>query len=75
LIYINDIDDGVDSKIVRFADGTKLYRRIAKEEDVTKLKEDLVLLRKWSTEWLMPFYVENVRFCTWVVKIKWYHIL
>jgi hypothetical protein len=55
LIYINDIDDGIESKILKFADDTKLYRRITSEEDVTKLQEDLATLCKWSREWLMLF--------------------
>jgi hypothetical protein len=54
-IYINDIDDGIESKILKFADDTKLYRRITSEEDVTKLQEDLATLCKWSREWLMLF--------------------
>jgi hypothetical protein len=37
-----------ESKILKFADDTKLCRRITDEEDVTKLQEDLVTLGKWS---------------------------
>jgi ribonuclease P/MRP protein subunit RPP40 len=47
LIYINNIDDVIDSKILKFADDTKLYRRIASEEDAIKLQEDLALLCEW----------------------------
>jgi hypothetical protein len=43
------------------------HTRITSEEDVTKLQEDLAALCKWSTEWLMLFNVDNVRFCTWVI--------
>jgi ribonuclease P/MRP protein subunit RPP40 len=61
LIYINDIDDGIDSKILKFADDTKLYRRIASEEDAIKLQEDLALLCEWSREWLMLFNVDKCK--------------
>jgi ribonuclease P/MRP protein subunit RPP40 len=61
LIYINDIDDGIESKILKFADVTKLYRRITSEEDVTKLQEDLATLFRWSTEWLMLFNVDKCK--------------
>jgi ribonuclease P/MRP protein subunit RPP40 len=61
LIYINDIDDGIESKFLKFADDTKLYRRITSEEDVTKLQDDLATLCKWSREWLMLFNVEKCK--------------
>jgi ribonuclease P/MRP protein subunit RPP40 len=54
-IYINDTDDWIESKILKFADDTKLYSIITNEEDVTKLQEDLAMLCKWSREWLMLF--------------------
>jgi ribonuclease P/MRP protein subunit RPP40 len=60
-IYINDIDDRIESKILKFADDTKLYRRIINEEDVTKLQEDLATLCKWSREWLMLFNVDKCK--------------
>jgi ribonuclease P/MRP protein subunit RPP40 len=60
-IYVNDIDDGVDSKILKFADDTKLYRRIANEEDVAQLQEDIALLCKWSREWFMLFNVDKCK--------------
>jgi ribonuclease P/MRP protein subunit RPP40 len=60
-IYINNINDGIESKILKFADDTKLYRKITNEEDVTKLQEDLALLCKWSTERLMLFNVDKCK--------------
>jgi hypothetical protein len=47
-MYINDIDDRIDSKILKFADDTKQYGRIARAEDAIKLQEDLALLCEWS---------------------------
>jgi ribonuclease P/MRP protein subunit RPP40 len=61
-IYINDIDYGIERiKILKFADDTKLYRRITSEQDVTKLQEDLATLCKWSKEWLMLFNVNKCK--------------
>jgi ribonuclease P/MRP protein subunit RPP40 len=61
LIYDNDIHGGIESTILKFADDTKLYRRITSEEDVTKLQEDLATLCKWSSEWLMLFEVDKCK--------------
>jgi ribonuclease P/MRP protein subunit RPP40 len=61
LIYINDIDDGIESKILKFADDAKPYRRITSEEDVAKLQENLATLCKWSREWLMLFNVDKCK--------------
>ena len=33
-IYINDIDDVVSSKILKFADDTKLYRAVTNKDDI-----------------------------------------
>jgi ribonuclease P/MRP protein subunit RPP40 len=61
LIYINDIDDGIESKILKFADDTKLCRRITSEEDVIKLQEDLAALCKWSREWFMLLNMDKCK--------------
>lgn len=61
LIYINDIDDGIASRILKFADDTKLFGRVGNSEDLNKMREDLVKLGKWSREWLMLFNVEKCK--------------
>jgi ribonuclease P/MRP protein subunit RPP40 len=52
-IYINDIDNGTASRILKFADDTKLYSQVGTPEDIAKLRNDLEKLVGWSKEWLM----------------------
>ena len=52
-IYINDIDDVVSSKTLKFADDTKLYRAVTNQDDIEILRSDLVNLCHWSKDWLM----------------------
>ena len=55
LIYINDIDQGLVSKISKFADDTKLGVNAADPNAVAELRSDLVRIGEWSERWLMPF--------------------
>ena len=55
ILYINDIDLGIDSRILKFADDTKIYRQVPSTEEATKLQNDLKTLFKWSTDWQMSF--------------------
>ena len=59
LVYINDLDDGIKSRIYKFADDTKLCRAIKTEEDAEVLRDDLKKLYKWSQDWQMLFNVEK----------------
>ena len=38
IVYINDIEDGVTSSVLKFADDTKIFRAIKSEEDVVQLQ-------------------------------------
>jgi len=46
---------GVMSNILRFADGTKIFNKIASPEDVLQLQQDLRNLYQWSVDWCMLF--------------------
>ena len=59
LIYINDIQEGIESKISIFADDTKLRHRVGNEEEVSVLKRDLKRLEGWSDRNGMHFNVEK----------------
>ena len=59
--YINDIDDCVAGRILKFADDTKIYHTVYSEEDVRALQFDLCNLVEWSKEWQMLFNADKCR--------------
>ena len=61
VIYINDIDSYVSSKILKFADDTKIVGMVNSPEGVKQLRQDLVDLYCWSNEWLMLFNTDKCR--------------
>ena len=48
LIYINDLQEGVTSKILKCADDTKLLRKIKGTGDKQQLQDDIDKFIKWS---------------------------
>ena len=61
IIYINDIDDCVAGKILKFADDTKICHTVYSDEDVSALQSDLCNLVKWSKEWQMLFNADKCK--------------
>jgi hypothetical protein len=59
LIYINDIDSGLVSKLCKFADDSKLCKNIRNGSDRDDLQNDLDSLCEWSREWQMQFNVDK----------------
>merc|ERR1711915_862293 len=59
IIYINDLDLGLVSKISKFADDTKLGISADSDIAVKQLQEDLKKIGEWSERWQMPFNVEK----------------
>ena len=55
LIYINDLDLGVSSKISKFADDTKLGGKALTNGDCEIIQKDLDNLSIWSDKWLLKF--------------------
>ena len=68
VIYINDIDEVVNSKLLKFADDTKIFDKVNSVEEVENLRTDLRSLVSWSKEWQMLFNLDNARYCTWGLK-------
>ena len=59
LIYINDLDNNIISKISKFADDTKLCHRARHPEDIIELQEDINKLEDWANKWKMKFNVDK----------------
>ena len=55
LIYINDLDDDITSKVLKFADDTKVFRKIKSDADRQHLQDDLNKLIEWSEKWQMLY--------------------
>ena len=55
LIYMNDLDDDITSKVLKFADDTKLFRKIKRDAGRQHLQDDLNKLIEWSEKWQMLF--------------------
>ena len=48
LTYINDLDNSITSNVLKFADDTKLFRKVNTDGDKQHLQNDLDRLVKWS---------------------------
>ena len=61
VMFINDIEEGVCSNLLKFADDTKLFCKVGTNEDCSSLKSDLRLLYKWSVDWQMLFNLDKCK--------------
>ena len=55
LIYINDLEEVVPGNILKFADDTKLFRKVKEIGDKQTVQDDIDKLVKWSEKWQMLF--------------------
>ena len=55
LVFINDLEERVTGKILKFAVDTKLFRKAKEIGDKQKLHDDIDKLVKWSENWQMLF--------------------
>ena len=61
LIFINDIDVGLTSRIAKFANDTKLGVNAADPDTVEGLRNDLRKIGEWSKRWQMPFNLDKCK--------------
>ena len=61
VIFINDLDLGITSRISKFADDTKMGRVINSDSDFEHLQRDLDTLHEWSVDWQMNFNTDKCK--------------
>ena len=64
LVYINDLEEGVTGKILKFADDTKLFTKTKEFGDKQKLQDDIDKLVKWSENGRCYYILGNVNVYT-----------
>ena len=47
------MEDDISSKVLKFADDTKVFRKVTNDTDKQSLQDDLDKLFKWSEKWQM----------------------
>ena len=64
LLFINDIDNNIQSPLRLFADNTILYREIWSKDDHNIIQNDIQTLFKWSQTWKLDFNVSKCKILT-----------
>ena len=63
-LYINDLPKALQNQVLMFADDTKLFHRLQRNNstyDIINLQQDIDSLVKWSNEWQLPFNVSKCK--------------
>ena len=61
IIYVNDMEDSLQSFCKVFADDSKIYAPVNSRADQEKLQTDLLKLSRWCRLWLMEFSVQKCK--------------
>ena len=61
IVYINDIDEGINCKISKFADDTKIMSKVTSTSQWQELQCDLNKLTRWAEKWQMKFNIEKCK--------------
>ena len=62
LCFINDLPDGISSKVKLYANDVLLYATINTDQDCQQLQRDLDSLGKWAENWKMVFNYSKCEF-------------
>jgi len=59
IIFINNLDDGVVNRILKFEDDRKIVSKVASEDQIKTLQSDLHKMFNWSQDWQMLFNTDK----------------
>ena len=51
--WFDDLEDDISSKVLKFADDTKVFIKVTNDTYKQSLQDDLFKLVKWSEKWQM----------------------
>ena len=71
LIYINDLDSGIVSKVVKFADDTKIGGVANTDAAAKVIQNDLDSIQNWADTWQMTFNREKCKVLHCIINIIW----
>ena len=55
LLYVNDLPSWIQNSMRMFADDTKVWHKIAEDNDSSFLQANLKRLKEWSERWQLKF--------------------
>ena len=58
---INDLDEDINSNILKFVDDTKIFKKVRCSTDCSQLQADLDKLVLWAQKWQMVFNVDKCK--------------
>ena len=61
IIYLNDIDIGLQNNIYKFADDSKIAGRVSDVNGSIALQQDLDKLISWADRWQMEFNIDKCK--------------
>jgi len=62
LCFINDLPEGIRSRIKLYADDVLLYSTITSPDDCHQIQADLIILEQWAKKWSMTFNPSKCEF-------------
>jgi len=74
LCFINDLPDGIRSRIKLYADDVLLYSTITSPDDCHRLQADLKILEQWAKKWNMIFNPSKCEFLRVSNKVNNIHM-
>jgi len=61
LIFMNDLESGVVSHILKFADDFKIFGKVVEVTDVNQLEKDLDVIVDWTEKWQMKMNTDKCK--------------
>ena len=61
LIFNNDLDEDINSNILKFADDTQIFNEVRNSTDCIQLQADLDKLVLWAQKWQIKFNVDKCK--------------